>query len=52
MSEGFATVFFLCPLSAQNNADKTDNWEDTKLPSFSELVDFDTKAWNGVAHQT
>jgi hypothetical protein len=49
MNEGFATVLLLCPLSAQDNADNTDNWKDTKLPSFPELDDFDTKAWNGVA---
>jgi len=38
-------VSFLYPFSAQNNADNTDNWKGTKLPSFPELVDFSVTCW-------
>jgi hypothetical protein len=40
MNDGFETVSLLCPLSAQNNADNTENWKDTTLPYLPELFDF------------
>ena len=40
-----STVSFLCPLSAQDNADNTDNRKDTKLPCFPEFVDFSVNYW-------
>lgn len=41
----YATVSLLCPYSAQNNADNTDNWKDTKLHSSTEPVDFSLNYW-------
>jgi hypothetical protein len=41
----YATVSFLCPYSAQDYTNNTDNWKDTKLPSFPELVDFLVSYW-------
>jgi len=41
----FATVSILCPLSAENNADNTDDWKDTILPCFPELVEFSVSYW-------
>jgi hypothetical protein len=38
-------VSLLCPFSAQNNADNTDNWKDKILPCFTEPVDFSVSYW-------
>ena len=35
----------LCHLPVQFNTDNTDNWKDTKLPHFQELVDFSVSYW-------
>ncbi len=40
-----STVSLLCPYSAQDYADNTDNWKDAKLPYFTELVDFSVSYW-------
>jgi hypothetical protein len=45
MSDEFATVPLLCPYSAQDYANNTDNGKNAKLPSFPELVDFSVSDW-------
>jgi hypothetical protein len=45
MNEEFATVSYLCPLSAQDNPDNIDDWKNANLPLSAELLDFSVSYW-------
>jgi hypothetical protein len=45
MNDGFAIGSLLRLLSAQDDANNTDNRNDTKLPCFAKLFDFSVSYW-------